>query len=235
MSNNIKTIFAILLGSFIYVLGINLFLEPLDLFTIGVMGFAQVINVVVNKFITNIDVTSYVYFLVNMPVIIFGFFKVGKKFIARSFLAILFSAIFQGIIPNDIVLIDDAFLSVVASAILSGIGIGILLNVGSSTGGTDIIALYFSIIREKSFGLYNLAVNGVIVLMIALLTQDLKTSLLFIILLYILGVVIDKVHNSSVKSIAIIVTNNEREVSAKIINDLGKGVTILESKGGKQD
>lgn len=231
--SNFKIILSIILGSLLYVMGINLFLEPLNLYTTGLMGFSQITNTFVSSIIGDVNITSAVYFLLNLPIIIFGYFKVGKKFIIKTFFTVFLVSFLQGIVPNNIVLIDDNLLSVICSAVISGTGLGILLNAGTSTGGTDIIALYFSLVKGKSFGNFNVMINIIIVVLATLVSGDIKVAALIVILLYIFGLTADKIHNSNAKSLMIIVTSKGEETIDMIINDIQKGVTVLDSRGGK--
>ncbi len=229
---NLKIIISIMLGSLLYVLGINLFLEPLNLYTTGLMGFSQIINTFISTTIEPINITSLIYFMLNLPIIIFGYFKVGKKFIIKTFLTVLIVSIFQKIIPNDILLINDELLSVICSGVVSGMGLGILLQNGTSTGGTDIIALYFSLVKGKSFGKFNVMINVIIVVLATLISQDLKVAVLIIILLYIFGLTTDKIHNANEKSLMIIITSKPKVITEMIVNDVKKGVTVIDSRGG---
>lgn len=233
--SNIKMVLSIIIGSLLYVLGINLFLEPLNLYTTGLMGFSQIANTFISSMVGNVNITSLIYFLLNLPIIIFGYFKVGKKFIVKTFLTVLLVSFLQRIIPNDIVLIDDNLLSVICSAVVSGAGLGLLLKSGSSTGGTDIIALYFSLVKGKSFGNFNVMINVIIVILATFVSKDLKVAVLITILLYIFGLTTDKIHNANEKSLMIIVTSKASLATEMIINDMQKGVTILDSRGGKSN
>ncbi len=228
----LKNVFWIVIGCLIYVIGLNLFLVPIGLYTTGLMGFAQILATVVSQLFDTSNFTGEIYFLLNIPIILLGWFKVGKKFTMRTFLAVILISVFQILVPNDIELVTDPLLATITSGVFIGTGIGITLKNGSSTGGTDIIALYISLFKGKSFGLYNLLLNIVVILGALLVTQDVTVCILMIVSLYTIGVVIDRIHNSNEKITLFIMTSHADDVTTKLLDETSRGVTILDSRGG---
>ncbi len=228
----LKNVLWIIIGCLIYVIGLNLFLVPIGLYTTGLMGFAQILATVVSQLFDTSNFTGEIYFLLNIPIILLGWFKVGKKFTMRTFLAVILISVFQIIVPNDIELVTDPLLATITSGVFIGTGIGITLKNGSSTGGTDIIALYISLFKGKSFGLYNLLLNIVVILGALLVTQDVTICILMIVSLYTIGVVIDRIHNSNEKITLFIMTSHADDVTTKLLEETSRGVTILDSRGG---
>ncbi len=228
----IQNIIWIAIGCAIFVMGLNLFLVPIGLYTTGLMGFAQLISTIVQTIFDTKDLTAEIYFMLNIPIIILGWFKVGKKFTLRTFWAVFLISLFQLIIPNDVTLIEDPLLATITSGVFIGTGIGITLRSGSSTGGTDIIALYISLTKGKSFGLYNLLLNIVVIVGALLVTRDVTVCVLIIVALYTIGVVIDKVHNSNEKVTLFVMTSHAKEVTDSLLESTSRGVTILDSRGG---
>ncbi len=228
----LKNVLWIIIGCLIYVIGLNLFLVPIGLYTTGLMGFAQILATVVSQLFDTSNFTGEIYFLLNIPIILLGWFKVGKKFTMRTFLAVILISVFQIIVPNDIELVTDPLLATITSGVFIGTGIGITLKNGSSTGGTDIIALYISLFKGKSFGLYNLLLNIIVILGALLVTQDVTVCILMIVSLYTIGVVIDRIHNSNEKVTLFIMTSHAEDVTKKLLEETSRGVTILDSRGG---
>ena len=85
------------------------------------------------------------YFLVNILLLIIAMKVLGPKFGIKTIFAIIVGSVFLGIMqplmPVDGILPDEKFMSTIIAAMLTGIGIGVSLSVGGSTGGTDIIAM----------------------------------------------------------------------------------------------
>ncbi len=227
-----KNIFWIITGSLIYVIGLNLFLVPIGLYTTGLMGFAQILATIVQTTLETNNYTAEIYFMLNIPIIILGWYKVGKKFTMRTFLAVILISVFQMIVPNDLQLVDDPLLATITSGVFIGTGIGITLKNGSSTGGTDIVALYISLFKGKSFGLYNLLLNVIVIIGALLVTQDVTVCILMIVSLYTIGVVIDRIHNSNEKVTLFIMSSHAEDVTKKLLEETSRGVTVIDSRGG---
>lgn len=230
--NEIQNLLWIALGCLIMVIGVNLFLIPMDLYSTGLMGFSQEIATVLTRLTGITDQTGAIYFVLNIPIIILGWLKVGKKFTLRTFWAVILISLFQMFIPTDIMLVDDQLLAVITSGLFIGAGIGITLKRGASTGGTDIIVLYVSLVKEKSFGIYNLIFNLIVILGAILVTSDIQIAILMLILLYTVGIVIDKIHNSHEKLTLFIMTYEPDAVTESLLSGTARGVTVLDSRGG---
>ncbi len=232
IKNESKNLLWIAIGGLIYVIGLNLFLIPVNLYSTGLMGLSQEIATMVTRIAGLGDLTGQIYFMLNIPIIVLGWLKVGKKFTLRTFWAVIVISVFQIIIPSNNVIVDDTLLAVITSGILIGLGTGLTLKYGSSTGGTDIIALYISLVKGKSFGVYYLIMNIVVIVGAILVTGDLNVAILMLVLLYTTGMVIDKVHNSHVKLTLVIMTNKAEEVTESLISGSTRGVTVIDSRGG---
>lgn len=227
-----KSLIISIIGVFIYTLGINLFLAPANLFPIGTMGLVYEISFASEKFIGINLSEDIVYFVVNIPILILGYYKVGKKFTIKTLFVVFFTSIFISIIP-EVKLIDETLVAVIAGGIVSGIGVAISLRVGASTGGTDIVALYMSIAKGKSFGTFNNAFNGVIIAIAVILTQDLSTAVYLLIFIFIFSYVIDLIHNTTDKYTMIIITQDYEKIKKELYSfGMRRGMTVINSEGG---
>ncbi len=229
-----KSLVVSVFGVFLYTLGINLFIAPANLFPIGTMGLVYEITFILDKTIGVVIPADIGYFVLNIPILILGYFKVGKKFTVKTLIVVAFTSVFMSAIPvPSAPLINDTLLAIIASALISGVGVAMLLRVGASSGGTDIIALYMSIAKGKSFGTFNTAFNGIVIVIAVILTKDLTTAIYLMIYVYILSVTIDRIHNSSEKFTMIIVTNKSPDVKKAIFGaGIRRGITVIDSKGG---
>ena len=221
------------IGCFVFALGVNLFLSPANVYTTGLLGLSQEISVILSNIFNTPDITSILYLLLNIPAVLLGWFKVGKKFTLRTFFAIALLSLFTALIPNDKVYITDKLLAIITSGLFMGAGVGITLKHGSSTGGTDIFALFISLFRGKSFGVYNLALNSIVIALAIILNQDVTTGVYMLVSLYVTGIVVDKVHTANDKYTLYIVTSQLDEVRKAMLENVVRGLTIFESEGGK--
>lgn len=229
-----KSLIISIFGVFIYTLGINVFLTPAQLFPIGTMGLVYELSFAAEKFLGISFSADLGYFLINIPILLLGYFKVGKKFTVKTLIVVVFTSLFISIIPiPDKPIIDDTLLAVISGALVSGAGVAVLLRVGASSGGTDIIALYMSIAKGKSFGTFNTAFNGIVIGLAVLLTGELTTAVYLLIYVFIYSYAIDKIHNSSEKFTMIIVTGHSTAVKQSLFGaGVRRGITVIDSKGG---
>src|SRR5690625_2177102 len=107
-----KRIAIVILGSFLLAVSLNFFLINANVYASGFSGAAQLVSSVFKDFL-NIQVsTGILLFLFNIPVLILGWFKVGKGFTIYSILSVIFATLFLEILPV-ISLSDDIMLNAV--------------------------------------------------------------------------------------------------------------------------
>lgn len=225
----------ILLGCFVYVAGVNLFLAPVGVFTTGFMGLAQEITALISNIfqldITNVDekfilIQTSIYWLFNIPVMIFAYFKISKKFAIKTFIisSVVMQILFNIVRINTTLIIGEngqslsaTLLSVIVGSVLIGTGLSLIVKNHASGGGTDVLAIYLSLFKGKSFGVYNFMLNTIVVIGAILLTQDYTMGILILISLYIQGYVIDKFYNYNQKETMTVFTTRGKEIGEKII------------------
>ncbi len=246
-----KDMAVIILGAFIYVIGINVFIVPADIFSTGLMGLAQESAATINMiFGMNLTTTSSTYLFIqtmsywamNLPAIILGFKKVGIKFTSKTLItSFLIIPLFLNFIVIDHNLLLDVggqatlatkILSAVIGGSLTGLGMGIIFKRGASSGGTDIVAIYLSIFKGKSFGVYNLLINVIVMVWSIVLFQDITVAVLVLILIYVQSQVVDYIYNFNEKRTLLIITKKEEEVRDLLINKIGRTYTKIEGQTG---
>ena len=140
----IKEYLLITLGLTMYALGWAMFLTPNGMIGGGVTGFAAILQYATNGAIP----ISITYFVLNIILLIVGTKILGTGFGAKTIFAIIMTSIMLGVtqefIPVDFVdefSQDSKIVCTVLGGIMAGVGIGLSMSQGGSTGGTDIIAL----------------------------------------------------------------------------------------------
>ena len=117
-----------IVGAFLYAAGLNLFVVPAGLYTGGFMGIAQLIRtLLVNGLhlpLQNFDIAGIVYYLLNIPVFIIAFTKIGKRFFVKTIITVTAITLFLSTIPTTPLLPDD----VLAASLIGGIEDGFLLR-----------------------------------------------------------------------------------------------------------
>ena len=160
----------------------------------------------------------------------------GKKDAIKTFIGmIILSAVLKITEPlATISVTQDVLLSAISGAILLGIGLGIVFSVDGSTGGTDLIALMVNrVIPSLPVSKCLIIIDGMVVLSAGIANGNIETGLYSAIALYIIVKVIDAIISGFDYSKAfMIITEDKDELREAIINDVKRGVTVLDGKGG---
>ncbi|MEY2191625.1 YitT family protein [Neobacillus sp. BF23-41] len=216
-------------GSLLSALAMNLFLVPANIYSSGFTGIAQLLSKVLSDY-TPIHVSlGFLLLLLNIPVAILGWKKVGKSFTVYSFISVALSSLFLILIPIKQVS-NDILLNAVFGGVIQAVGVGITLKWGASTGGVDIIAMVLSRMKDKPIGPYMLVINGVIIITAGFL-YGWEKALYTLVTLYTSTRVIDAIHTRHAKLTAIIITKKADVMKKAIQEKLVRGITILPAKG----
>lgn len=224
-----KRVAVVILGSFILALSLNFFLIEANVYASGFAGAAQLVSSVLTDQLGITISTGILLLLFNIPVFILGWFKVGKGFTIYSMLSVAFATLFLELLPLRS-MSDDIMLNAVFGGVLAGVGVGISLKLGASTGGMDIVAMILSRMQDKPIGVYFLILNGILILFAGILYEP-ENALYTMIALYVTTSVIDMIHTRHEKVTAMIITRNADALQQAIHSQMVRGITILPAKG----
>ena len=202
-----------------------LFLVPNNIAPGGLTGIATILNYL---FGLPVGITSMV---LNLPLFMIGYKAMGRTFVIRSFVAtILFSVAIDLIkLPP---LTDDVLLGSVYGAILLGVGLGLIMRGGATTGGSDMIARMvhkrFPFITVGTF----LFIVDCIVILAAAFTMSARAALYALICIFVSAKAVDLVlaGMGSAKA-CFIISNNYEKIARRIMEELERGATILSGIG----
>lgn len=200
----VKKLAIVVIGAFLYAAGLNLFLIPANVYASGFTGVAQPLSSVVDQYAPFYISTGVLMFLLNIPIGVLGWLKVGRSFTVYSILSVALTSVFMGILP-EMRLSHDILLNTVFGGVISAIGIGLTLKFGASTGGLDIVSMVLAKWKDKPVGTYFFILNGIIILTAGLL-QGWEKALYTLVALYVTTRVIDAIHTRHMKLTAMIVT-----------------------------
>ena len=253
------------LGILIYVTGWALFLMPNNLVGGGVSGISSMIQYATGGAIQ----MGYSYFVLNAILIILAMVVIGMGFGAKTIYAIILASVglrfLPDLIPTEIIqtlaLQNGKLMSTLCGGLMAGIGIGMSISNGGSTGGTDIIALIWTKYRNVSPGKVILYIDFVIILSSLLIpsivpdldpatgkqllgadgqplthlmpfSEKVTTVIYGLILVTVNGRVIDSYLSGSQQSVQLfILSKHYAEIADSITHDLHRGVTVLDGKG----
>ena len=214
------------IGSLIVAIGLNLFIVPARIAPGGVSGISTVIY-----HLSGISVGILI-FALNIPIFILGFFNFGKKFVLWSIYGTFALSAFAyalDFVPFFNPITEDLLLASVFGGAMFGLGIGIVIRAGASTGGTDIVAkAIFNKFPAISMGQFILAVDVVVVAFAGLVFGEWEIILYSGIALYVSSIVIDAVvEGLDFAKMAYIISERNEEIGKFVLEDMKRGVTKL--------
>ena len=231
---NIQELLLDTFGVLLFSISINIFIVPSHLYSGGVFGLAQLLNNLVdNLFNVTTNYTSLIYFFINIPLFILAFFKISKKFCARTVYSIIVQTIAMNLIPiPDKMIVDELITNVLIGGTLVGIGCASILSSTGSTGGTDIIGIVLTNKYPKfSVGRFAILFNSII-FGISGIAYGLSTMIYSIMYSIIENISIDKLHQQNISSSALIFSKKKPTAILKYIkNDLDRGATWWKGTG----
>ena len=127
---NYNEILIATIGLFLYCLSIKLFILPNNLYNGGIMGLSQIIRTIILKMTeinVNIDIASIIYYLINIPLFIMAYHKMGKNFFYRTLYCVSLSTLFLLLIPDiKMPLTDNLLTNILIGGSLCGFGCGLI-------------------------------------------------------------------------------------------------------------
>lgn len=215
----------IVLGCMIGGAAYPLFLVPNNIAPGGLTGVATILNYL---FHTPVGMTSM---LMNIPLFIIGYKAMGRVFVWRSLVAtVLFSFAIDLIqVPAMTV---DPLLGTLYGGLLLGVGLGLILRGGATTGGTDMVArMVHSKVPFISVGMFLLMIDCTVVVA-AGIAVGATEALYALICIFVTTKMIDVVLVGLTSNKAcFIITPKWEKVTDRLLNDMNRGVTQLTARG----
>ncbi|MBR3811675.1 MAG: YitT family protein [Agathobacter sp.] len=222
----------IIIGTGILAFGIACFYDPVGLVTGGFSGLAIVIKHVTSIFFEGGIPLWFTNIALNVPVFVLSYFLKGKKFLGKTLFGTIMLSVWLYILPSIDMAEGDLMIAAIFGAVCAGAGIGIVIRVGATTGGTDMLSALIQLkLRHYSIVQILQVIDGMVVLL-GLFIFGMRPTLYAII-----GIIVQtKVSDLIVEGInyskaAYIITNEYEEISKRIMSDLERGVTGLQAKG----
>ena len=223
--------FLMTIGSFIFVMAWTSFLIPNGLASGGMTGLCTII-----QYGTGIPV-GLTYPLINVLLLVLGFFSLGKGFGIKTIYVLAVTSLLFEVLPMFPVLevtnFPDKLLVALVGAAMESVGIGLIMLRGGSTGGTDIIAMMINKYWPVSVGKVYLYTDIFIITLLLIVPDKGIVDMIYayvVMLGFSFG--IDFVLLGSKSSVQILIFSSKYEdIANHIINNVGRGVTALQSIG----
>lgn len=236
----------ITLGVIAYALGWSIFLLPNNLIGGGVSGFASIVY-----YATGIQM-GLTYLVINILLLLIGTKILGTGFGGKTIYAIVMTSIMLGVLPemmphdfiHEFALSNGKLICTILGGVIAGVGIGLSISQGGSTGGTDIVALIYCKFNSASPGRVILIIDVAIILSSLLFPSYMENGAVLsfaeklavvvygLVQVTISGFAIDMYLSGSKQSVqAFIFTKKVEQMADAIAYDMRRGVTVIPAKG----
>ena len=222
----------ITLGCFIYAAGISLFLDPNKLAPGGTTGIA----IIINK-LTSFK-TGTLTLMINIPILAFGWWRFGTKFIVSTIYATTISSWFMNMITDYGVkpyglITKNPLLAGAAGGAMMAVGMAMIFRQGATTGGTDVIvrALRQKFRHVKSGTIFIIS-DAMIITASAIAFKDIEVALYAVITVVISNFVLDSVlYGGDSAKLLYIISERSDVIQKRILEEIDIGLTNLKAEG----
>lgn len=218
-----------IIGCFVYAIAVTMFISANEISPGGFTGIATLLNYLFDM------PTGITVLLLNIPIIILGFLKLGGIFVIKT-------AIATGILSVSLDVAEklfsgfytDKILASVFGGILGGLGISLVMLRGGTTGGVDIIAkLINRKFRHLTVGRLILIIDAVVIALAAAVYKNIESALYSAIAMYASSTVTDAVLYGAEKGKTVYaITLMPDEISRAVGERIKRGVTKISVVGG---
>jgi uncharacterized membrane-anchored protein YitT (DUF2179 family) len=227
----LRNLLMIAVGSAIFSLGFDLFLEPAGISCGGVSGIAMLIVYATKSRFLTVGILSA---LINLPLFFFGYRKIGKLFFFGSLLGMVVTSVgfdlFARILPIPK---TEPLVAAIFGGVIIGAGLGIVFIAGASTGGVDIVARLLKLkFRNFPIGKILLCMDLCTAVATGIVYGEFNNTLYSVITLVLSSFVLDKVvYGMDYAKVALIISDRYEEIAQAIDTQLDRGVTLLHGQG----
>ncbi len=219
----------ILAGAILDAAGVSFLMYSNGIITGGVMGVAMILNKLI---LTPVGIVTII---LNIPLFLFAWRTLGIKFLFGSFLGMAASSLALDLFEllPTITLTTNPLLAGLFGGFITGVGQGIIYLAGGSTGGIDIIA---KAVRRKrpylNLGKIIMVLNALVFTVYAVAMRQYEAAMYSVVSAFVASKLIDTVlYGLNYTKVCYIIAEKSAEVSKRITEELGRGVTMLYGRG----
>lgn len=224
-----KDYLTIILGSFMYALGVTQFVMPHQFVIGGLTGVAVLLN-----YAFNLPVSLLV-LVMNALLLLMAYRILGTEFLVKTIVSVALLSFFIGMFEQvqwDPIMTEEPLMAGLIGAIVAGSGVGLLMSVNGSSGGTDIIVLVISKFRHITPGRTMLLVDLAIVGSSFFIFRSVETIVFGIIIIAVMATSVDWMLSGIRQSVQFLIFSTEyEEIATQINNQLNRGCTVLDGTG----
>lgn len=223
----IRKYLIILSGIALTAFAISAFYTPNKIVNGGVSGIATIF------FHTLKIPTSITFFTINIILLLTALKILGKRFVIDTILSTIILSLLLQVFSHIVPITDDIVLTTIFGSVLYGIGIGLTLSQGASTGGTDILGrivqFFFPQVR---IGTLLFIVDAAVITSSLIVFREINLAMYGALALFISSYSINwLIQKLNISKLAFVITDKGYEISQSIVTTSPRGVTLIEATG----
>ena len=229
----------LILGNFIFAAGAVMLVEPYGFAPGGTYGLGMVFHHLWGW------ETEFAALCMDIPLLIIGFIILGNRFGVKTIVSTVLLPLFMQLLHRvygyasliepavvDMTAYQHQIIASIFGGVVYGIGLGLVYRSHATTGGSDIIAMILRKYTRLSMGICTLIVDGIITLSTVLAFGDWKLPMYSWIIIFVNSRVIDFILEGPKRAkTMMIITAKSEEIRNFIINEMGRGATLIPGKG----
>ncbi|WP_288394256.1 YitT family protein [uncultured Vagococcus sp.] len=211
-------------------IALNMFWRPGHIYASGVTGLGQIV-VTLTENTTGVELPmSVVLYMLNVPLFILAWYKISRKFTIFTMISVFMTSLFIQIIPVTALSTDPIICAIFGGAVC-GLGVGLALKSGLSSGGLDIVSVTIRKMTGKNVGSLNIIINACIILTSGFLFGW-PYAFYSAFSIFVNGKVVDVVFTKQKKMEIMIITTKPDAVIEQVQRRIRRGITILNNAEG---
>lgn len=231
----------IVAGSILYAVAIGMFSAPNDIAPGGLTGIATLLNYASVTWSWPIELPIGITTIaMNVPLIIAAWFVLNRSMAIRTLMGIAISSVLTDLLSpylNNLYLVEEGknpLLVCIFGGALLGLGVGLILRRGGTTGGSEVISrLLEKKYPHMSVGTLILVVDAIVIAISAVVYNRIEQALYAVVFVFVGSQIIDRVvYGGRSGKMVMIMTQKQPEVSTAIMTKVNRGVTLLKAQGG---
>ncbi|EDK33628.1 YitT family protein [Clostridium kluyveri] len=215
-----------LIGATMAAVALEIFLIPNSVIDGGVTGIS-----IMSSYLTGLPLGLFI-FILNIPFLIIGYKHIGKTFTISTLFSVTALSIIVSFLEPVKSITNDTLLASVFGGILLGIGIGLIMRNGGCSDGTEIIAIILDKRTGFSIGEVVMIINIFILSSAGIIfgwDRAMYSMVTYFIAFKLIDITVEGLDESKA---VLIITDKSQDITDALLARLGRGVTLLDGKGG---
>ncbi|WP_368487408.1 YitT family protein [Clostridium sp. BJN0013] len=215
-----------LIGATLAAVALEIFLIPNSVIDGGVTGIS-----IMSSYLTGLPLGLFI-FILNIPFLIIGYKHIGKTFTVSTLFSVSALSIIVSFLEPVKSITNDTLLASVFGGILLGIGIGLIMRNGGCSDGTEIIAIILDKRTGFSIGEVVMIINIFILSSAGIMfgwDRAMYSMVTYFIAFKLIDITVEGLDESKA---VLIITDKSQDITDALLARLGRGVTLLDGKGG---